>query len=256
MTLGSITLTAVPNIPLVHPGDDLADLIATAIEEEEMRLEDGNVVVITQKIVSKAENRYVDLATVAASHRAIELGGAVGKDPRLVEVILSESKDVIRHRPGLLIVEHRLGFVMANAGVDESNVEPTERGERVLMLPIDPEDSCRRLKRALDDRFSIALGVVMNDSVGRAWRNGSIGMAIGVAGLPSTEDMRGAKDLYGRALRVTEVGLADGIAAAASLLMGEASEGRPVVVVRGLNWTAASGSGAGLVLSKELDLFR
>jgi coenzyme F420-0:L-glutamate ligase/coenzyme F420-1:gamma-L-glutamate ligase len=214
------------------------------------------VLVVAQKIVSKAERRYVDLATIAPSPRALDLAQQVEKDARLVELILRESRRVIRYRRGVLIVEHRLGFVMANAGIDRSNIDPQVGTEPVLLLPADPDASAAALRDAIAARCGTAPGLVISDSFGRAWRNGTVGIALGAAGLPALMDLRGAPDLYGRALRVTETGFADEIAAAASLLMGQADEGMPVVLVRGLAWSAADRSAAQLIRPAEQDLFR
>jgi coenzyme F420-0:L-glutamate ligase / coenzyme F420-1:gamma-L-glutamate ligase len=255
MSSPTVTLTALPGIPLIEPGDDLAAVLAEALRASAIELRDGDSLVVAQKIVSKAEGRYVELREVAPSPRALELAGEIKKDPRLVEVILRESREVVRYREGLLIVEHRLGFVMANAGVDQSNIAH-DNGERVLLLPEDPDRSCAALKRRLDAEFGADVAIVMNDSFGRPWRNGVVGVAIGAAGLPCVMDMVGAPDLFGRALRVTEVALADEIAAAASMVMGQSDEARPAVHIRGLAWRGAPGRAADLVRPKPQDLFR
>jgi coenzyme F420-0:L-glutamate ligase/coenzyme F420-1:gamma-L-glutamate ligase len=179
----------------------------------------------------------------------------VHKDARLVEVILSESDEVVRRRRDVLIVAHRLGFVMANAGVDQSNID-SENGEHVLLLPRDPDASASALKTQLDREFGVNMGIVINDSFGRAWRNGVVGVALGAAGVPALWDMVGMPDLFGRQMRVTEVGLADEIAAAASLLMGQAAEGQPVVHLRGLVCDAPAVPASALLRAKALDLFR
>ena len=238
---------AVPGIPAIQADDDLARILGDALAAAALWPRRGDVLVVTHKVISKAEDRYVCLADVTPSPRARELAAATGKDPALVEVILSESRAVLRFRPGLIIAEHRLGMVIANAGVDQSNV---------LLLPKDPDASTAALRAALEERFREALAVVMSDSVGRAWRNGVVGLALGAAGLPSLLDLRGRRDLEGRALQVTQVGLADEIAAAAQLLMGEADEGRPAVLVRGLSWDGPPLPAAALVRDRELDLFR
>ncbi len=256
MSSAKLTLTALEDLPLVRPGDDLAALIVAALERQALMPADGDVLVVAQKIVSKAEGRYVDLDTVRPSPRAKELAGATGKDPRLVEVILSESKRVLRHRPNVLIVEHKLGYVMANAGVDRSNVAPGTRGERVLLLPKDPDAAAEGLRARLAGHFGAQIGVVVNDSFGRAWRRGTVGIALGAAGLPSLVDLRGRADLFGRVLQVTETGFADEIAAAASLVMGQADEKRPAVLVRGLAWSAAPAPAATLIRAAAEDLFR
>ena len=253
---GHLSLTAVPGVPLVQPGDDLGQVLLDAILKAGLSLEPGDVLVVAQKVVSKSEARYVELAEVTPSLRALEIAKAVDKDPRLVELILCESQEVLRYRPGVLIVVHRLGFVMANAGIDHSNVEPGGASERVLLLPNDPDAACADLRQRLEAHFNVELAVVINDSVGRAWRNGTVGIALGVDGLPSLSDQRGRRDLYGRALTVTDVGFADEIAAAASLLMGQADEGLPLVIVRGLSWDAPFVPATALLRDKALDLFR
>lgn len=256
MTAVRLLLEAVPGIPPIRPGDDLGSILIECLDGADMPLKDRDVLVVAQKIVSKAEGRLVDLATVSPSARARALADATAKDPRLVELILSESREVVRHRPGVLVVEHRLGFVMANAGIDRSNVAAEGGREMALLLPIDPDATCRVLKRRLDARFGADAAVIVNDSVGRAWRNGTVGMALGAAGLPALDDRRGQKDFVGRTLEVTEVGLADEIAAAASALMGQGDEGRPAVVVRGLSWQGAARPARDLIRSRDIDLFR
>jgi coenzyme F420-0:L-glutamate ligase/coenzyme F420-1:gamma-L-glutamate ligase len=252
----SLVLTALEGVPTIRPGADLAATIMEAAERSQLEWRDNDVLVVAQKIVSKAEGRIVDLANVAPSARAIALAAELDKDPRLVEAILSESKRVVRHRPGLLIVEHRLGFVMANAGVDHSNVAAEDGSERVLLLPLDPDGSARALQRSLTHSLGKRLAIIINDSFGRPWRRGVVGIALGAAGLPALVDMRGRPDLFGRALLVTEIGFADEIAAAASLLMGQADEAIPMVLVRGLSWSAPEQPVAALVRPAEHDLFR
>jgi coenzyme F420-0:L-glutamate ligase / coenzyme F420-1:gamma-L-glutamate ligase len=252
----SITYFAVAGIPLIKPGDDLAKLIVDALNAEQLRLEPGDVVVIAQKVVSKAENRYVELKDVQPSEQARTLADQIGKDPRYVEVVLSESAEVVRYRQNVLIVAHRLGFVMANAGIDQSNISHVDGEERVLLLPRDPDGSAAALKAELDAAFGVNIGVIINDSFGRPWRNGVVGVALGVAGLPSLLDMIGAPDMFGRPMQVTEIAVADEIAAAASLLMGQTAEGLPVVVVRGLTFDAAARPASALVRPRERDMFR
>lgn len=256
MTPGRLELIALPGIPLVEPGDDLAALILAALERAKLQFAPGDVLVVAQKIVSKAEGRYAELASVTPSAEARRLAGETDKDPRLVELILSESRRVLRHRPGLMIVEHRLGFVMANAGIDASNIPGGDEGERVLLLPEKPDASCRRLRDALQAATGAAPAIVMNDSTGRAWRNGTVGIALGVVGLEALVDLRGRPDLFGRPLRVSLVGLGDQLAAAASLVQGEADEGTPVVLVRGFDADAGNGGVGPLIRSPEDDLFR
>jgi coenzyme F420-0:L-glutamate ligase / coenzyme F420-1:gamma-L-glutamate ligase len=252
----SLTLFAMPGFPLVEPGTDLGAVIGGLAEKSGPNLIDDDVVVVAQKVVSKAEGRYVDLAAVKPGARALALAVQVQKDPRLVEVVLSESRRVLRYRPGVLIVEHRLGFVVANAGVDRSNVDPAEGTEPVLLLPKDPDASALRLHQRFRQMLGKTVAIVINDSFGRAWRLGTAGVALGAAGLPALVDLRGKPDIYGRRLRVSETAFADEIAAAASLLMGQANEATPVVVVRGLNWADRALPAAALMRKPEEDLFR
>jgi coenzyme F420-0:L-glutamate ligase / coenzyme F420-1:gamma-L-glutamate ligase len=256
MHAAKLTLTAVSGIKLVESGDDLGAITIEAFTANGLVPETGDVLVVAQKIVSKAEGRYVDIATVPPSEQAIALAAEVDKDPRFVEVVLSESRRVVRHRPGLLIVEHRLGFVMANAGIDHSNVPTADGIERVLLLPEDPDGSARRLQKNLIQAFGTDIAVVISDSFGRPWRKGTVGIALGAAGLPALVDLRGLPDLFGRELLVTKTGFADEIAAAAGLLMGQADEAVPMVLVRGLGWSAPEVPAAALIRPAEHDLFR
>ncbi|MCC7361108.1 MAG: coenzyme F420-0:L-glutamate ligase [Anaerolineales bacterium] len=254
----TLTLTALPGLPLVQPGDDLAALILAALGPAGLTLRDGDVIAIAQKIVSKAEGRLVRLADVTPSPRALELAALTEKDARFVEVVLSESSEVLRARPNTLIVEHRLGFVCANAGLDRSNVAPHGEGldEWVLMLPADPDRSCAALRARWKAETGADVGVVINDSHGRAWRTGTVGVALGVAGMPGLLDLRGHPDLFDYALQITQIGLGDELAAAASLLMGQADEGRPVIHLRGLPYALREGSAQELIRPKSQDLFR
>lgn len=256
MTAQSLALHALPGIPMVRPGDDIAGLIGEGLARAGLAPEDGDVFVLAQKIVSKAEGRTLLLDTVSPSPEAVELGDRIGKDPRVVQAILGEAVRVVRARPGLLIVEHKLGFVMANAGVDQSNVAPGDGQARVLLLPEDPDGSAQAIRTQLTARYGKKIAVIINDSFGRAWRRGTAGIAIGVAGLPALLDLRGSADLFGRILEVSIIGFADEIAAAASLLMGQAAEGQPVVLVRGLCWVAEETSAQALVRPAVEDLFR
>jgi len=251
-----IRLIALGGIPLVREGDDLCETMLRAVERSGEKLISGDVLVVAQKIVSKARGRYVDLDQVMPSPRALELAKVVDKDARVIELILRESSEVLRARRDVLVVVHRLGFVMANAGIDFSNVEAEGEDTRALLLPADPDDECERLRKALLERTHASVAVIINDSHGRAWRNGTVGVAIGASGIPALLDLRGKPDLFGRALRITQVGLADELAAAASLLMGQADEGTPVVLVRGVPYERREGRAAELVRPKELDLFR
>ncbi len=256
MAASSLALRAVPGLPMFATGDDLAALLGDAMAAAAIAPQDGDVLVLAQKIVSKAEGRTVDLATVTPSPRATALAAEIGKDPRVVEVILGESVRVVRSRPNLMIVEHKRGWVMANAGVDQSNVAAADGVARVLLLPVDPDASAERLRAALSARFGVKLAVVISDSFGRAWRRGTAGIAIGAAGLPALIDLRGQPDLFGRILEVSIIGFADEIAAAASLLMGQAAEGQPAVLISGLSWTAPDSPAAELVRPPAEDLFR
>jgi coenzyme F420-0:L-glutamate ligase/coenzyme F420-1:gamma-L-glutamate ligase len=251
----SVVFTALSGLPEIIAGQDLSQTIATAVEGAGLAPAPFDVVVVAQKIVSKAEGRIVDLRTITPSTRALELAARTRKDARLVEVVLSESQEVMRAVPNVLIVRHRLGYVMANGGVDRSNV-PGAAQDQVLLLPRDPDASAERLRNELSTRWQVPVAVLISDSFGRAWRNGVVNVAIGAAGLPSIIDRRGEYDREGRALEMTEVGLADAIAAGAALVMGEANEGTPVAIARGLQWTASERNAAALLRSKDQDLFR
>jgi coenzyme F420-0:L-glutamate ligase/coenzyme F420-1:gamma-L-glutamate ligase len=248
----TLSLTGVAGLPLVRAGDDLVALIAGALAAQGTGLDDDDVVVITSKIVSKAEGRFVDLAGVTPSSRARNLAAATDKDPRLVELVLRESVAVSRARPGILIVRHRLGFISSVAGIDHSNVDGSDDG--VLLLPVDPDASAARLREGLERTSGRRLGVVMTDTHGRPFRRGNIGVALGVSGLPALLDLRGGVDLFGRVLMATEVPLADMVAAAAGLIAGETVERLPVVVLRGMI-APGDGRGADLVRPPEQDLY-
>ena len=253
----AIHLHALTGIPNVRAGDDVAALLLDALGRAGLALQDGDVVAVAQKIISKAEGRQVRLAEVTPSARAEELAGRVGKDPRLVELILRESVEVSRVRPGVIIVRHRLGFTSANAGIDRSNVQ-TVAGEEeaVLLLPLDPDASAARLHAAFHAATGATVGVVITDSHGRPFRLGTVGVAIGVSGIPALWNRRGEPDLYGYRLQHTDVGVADEIAAAAGLLMGQAAEGLPAVLIRGLRLPPADGRATDLVRPPEMDLYR
>ena len=251
-----LTITALKGVPLVRAGDDLASLTLAAYAATGLAPADGDVLVIAQKIVSKAEGRMVDVAAVEPSPQAVALAAEVDKDPRFVEVVLSESRRIVRHRPNLLIAEHKRGWVMANAGIDHSNVAPGDGTERVLLLPLDPDASAETLRRQLVESTGKRVAVIISDSFGRPFRRGTVGIALGAAGLPAVIDWRGHPDLFGRALEVTETGFADEIAAAASLVQGQADEATPIVLVRGLSWNAPEAPAAALVRPPEHDLFR
>jgi coenzyme F420-0:L-glutamate ligase / coenzyme F420-1:gamma-L-glutamate ligase len=252
----SCSLTGISGLPHVQPGDDVAALLARSLQAGGLTLLEGDVLVVAQKIISKAEGRLVNLADVRPGARARELAAVTGKDPRLVELILQESESVSRVRRGVLIVRHRLGFTCANAGIDRSNVRQEGGEETVLLLPEDPDGSARRLRRQLEGLFNISLAVVINDSHGRPFRRGTVGAAIGVSGLPALWDRRGEPDLYGYQLQHTDVALADELAAAAGLLMGQAAEAIPAVLIRGLSLPPGEGQATDLYRSEETDLYR
>ena len=251
-----LTLLALEGVPMVRPNDDLAAIVEDAIAAMGETLGDGDIIVVAQKIVSKAEGRIVDLRNIVPSNQAITLAKSVEKDPRHVEVILRESRAVLREKPGVLIVENNLGLIMANAGVDHSNVETDAPDETVLLLPADPDASAEQLRQGLAARLGASVGVIVNDSVGRPWRIGTTGLAIGVAGLPAVVDLRGDTDLYGRELRVSEQAVADELAAAASLLQGQGAEGKPVVLIRGFTTNAPKQPATAALRPAEQDMFR
>lgn len=251
-----VELIAIPELPLIAAGDDLVPIVIESLERAGIILVDRDVLVFAQKIVSKSEGRFVDLVDVNPSEEARCIGENVRKDPRLVELVLSQSQRIVRQAPDVLIVEHRLGYVMANAGIDMSNVKDGDKGARVLLLPEDPDRSAQRLQESISKACGAEIAVVVNDSFGRPWRQGVTGVALGAAGLPSLRDRRGKPDLFGRKLEVTVVGFADEIAAAASLVMGQGDEGLPLVIVRGLSWDEPSTSARSICRPPAMDLFR
>lgn len=255
----TLTLNPVVTIPMIQPGDDLGEIINNSLKEMPLLLEDGDILVLAQKIVSKAEGRLVNLNQVEPSDRALDLARTTEKDPRFVELVLQESKEVLRSRPGTIIVEHRLGFVCANAGIDHSNVHgPWGRPEDwVLLLPEDPDRSAESIRLRVQELSGVsAIGVMIIDSHGRAWRNGTVGVTIGLSQVPGIVDMRGKPDLFGYQLRVTMIAAADELAAAASLVMGQAAECVPVVHVRGFPYSLREAGLRELIRSRELDMFR
>ncbi|NBD36687.1 MAG: coenzyme F420-0:L-glutamate ligase [Chloroflexi bacterium] len=253
--LPSITLHGLPGIPNVQPGDDIASLILEALTRAELTLQAGDVLVITQKIVSKAERRAVRLADVTPSPQARDIAQATGKDPRLVEVILRESRGVIRQRGPVLITETRHGWICANAGVDRSNIAGPE-GESALPLPLDADESARRIRAALMSATGADIAVIITDTHGRAWREGTVNLALGVAGMLPITDLRGQPDMFGYTLRVTTVARADELAAAAGLITGQAAERLPVVLIRGADYPRGEGHAVDMQRPPEQDLFR
>jgi len=258
MTIPQVMLMSLPDFPLVKPGDDLAQLIVNSLQASGLTLQAGDVLVVTSKIVSKSEDRYLDLRTLTPSPRAREIAAQTGKPPEMVEAVLRESTEVSRVGNNSLIVRHRLGFTSANAGIDQSNTGP-ESEYKVLLLPIDPDASAARLREALRERTGIAPGIVISDTHGRPFRLGNVGVAVGAAGIPALLDLRGREDLFGRKLQHTDIGLADELAAAADLLSGQAAEGLPVTLIRGVKLPPGApteGKAADLVRPANLDLYR
>jgi coenzyme F420-0:L-glutamate ligase / coenzyme F420-1:gamma-L-glutamate ligase len=254
----SLTLSPLTDIPLIRHGDNLADIVVKALRENNVSLQDNDILVFAQKIISKAEGRTVNLATITPSARALKLAKRTEKDARVVELILQESNEVLRTRVGAIIVEHKLGFVCANAGIDHSNVAGVGDSveEWVLLLPAEPDRSAEKIRDAIQSKTGKRIGILIIDSHGRAWRNGTIGVAIGIAGLPGLQDLRGKLDLFGYTLQVTQVGVADELAAAASLVMGQAAEMTPVVHARGFPYPLRESKLTELIRPKEQDLFR
>lgn len=254
----ALTLYPLHYFPMVQPGDDLPALIIDVINKNDLDVRDGDIVVLAQKIVSKAENRLVNLTTVTPSERAMDYAELTRKDPRLIELVLSESAEVLRTRENLIIVEHRLGFVCANAGIDHSNVSGPWGNPKdwVLLLPENPDVSADRIRKALEERYQCTIGVLIIDSHGRAWRTGVVGVTIGLSGMPGVVDLRGEPDLLNYKLRVTQVAAADELAAAASLVMGQANEGVPIVLARGFPYPLREGRLPELFRPKKRDLFR
>lgn len=250
-----VELIGIAGIPLVQTSDDLAELLIGALRAGDLALRDGDVLAITSKIVSKAEGRWVDLATVEPDEEAQRVAARCGKDPREVAIILSEAESISRVRQGVLIVRHRLGFVCANGGVDHSNTRPGDQWR--LLLPVDPDRTAGAIRQRLEQHYQTTIGLIISDSHGRPFRMGTVGVAIGSAGLPALWNLRGQPDLFGTALQVTEVGFADELAAAAGLVLGQSNEGIPAAIIRGLVFPAdASACAADLVRPSELDLYR
>jgi len=253
-----VSVAPLTGIGLIKAGDDLATAILTAAEQADIRFVDGDIVCVAQKIVSKSEGRLVALSSVTAGPEALELAQATAKDPRLVQLVLDESTEVVRTKPGVLIVRHRLGLVGAHAGIDQSNIEhgngPDD--EYALLLPVDPDDSARRLRRALEAACGVRLGVVITDSSNRPWRLGTIGIAIGCAGIRVLEDHRGGHDMFGRELKVTLINRADALATMATLVMGETTEATPVALIRGMPPEDADEPARSVVRPLQEDMFR
>jgi len=250
----SLTITALPGIPLIQSGDDLVQIILQAVERGGLSLQTGDALVVTSKIVSKSEGRFVNLNTVEPGDEAAKLALEVRKDPRIVELVLRESQKISRKAPGVLVTQHRLGFISANAGIDQSNVDGGS--ESVLLLPLDPDASAQAIRDGIKAAVGADVAIVISDSHGRPFRMGNIGVAIGVAGMPALLDLRGQPDLFGRTLQISIQGYADLVASAAHLLSGEGDEGRPVMLLRGLAFPRQEGHAAELNRSPEQDLYR
>lgn len=250
---------SIPGVPSIEAGDDLLSALTACLENARVELQDGDVVVVASKIVSRAEGCFVDLSTVSPSNAAHELAREVDKDPRLVELILADSHGISRKREGALIVRHRLGFVSANAGIDASNSAPAGAAEGtgpwVLTLPRDPDATAARLRQHLEAASGARIGVVITDSWGRPFRRGTVGFALGSSGLPPVSDRRGDRDLHGRELEATETATADALAAAADLVAGQADEGRPLTLIRGLRFSPSDETSGALLRDPEQDLY-
>lgn len=253
----SLILTSLKNIPLIRQSDPLADILLNSLGETQIELQENDILVLAQKIVSKAEGRMVNLADVQPSERAVELANQTEKDARLVELMLQESNEVVRFRKNVIVVEHKLGFICANAGIDHSNVlGDGDNKDVVLLLPENPDKSAKKIRDAIKQKTNKNIGVMIIDSHGRAWRNGTVGICIGLSGIPAIIDERGWKDLFGYTLQATIIGVADELAAAASLVMGQAAEGTPAVHVRGFPYPLGEGSLQELIRPKDMDMFR
>ncbi len=240
---------------MIKAGDNLAELIFAASKSAEIGLRDGDILVITSKIVSKSEGRRVDLRTITPSPEALDWAAKTGKDPREAELVLRESTEVSRYRMGAMVVRHKLGFVSANAGIDHSNVG-ADGEDWVLLLPENPDASAQRLREDFQTLTGAKIGIVISDTHGRPHRLGNIGVAVGVAGIPAWLDLRGRADLFGRTLMHTDIGIADEIAAAADLLSGQAAEGLPVTLIRGLKLPDIEGKASDLYRKPETDMYR
>lgn len=251
-----ISLIPVESVPLVKAGDDICAFIVSAINAAGRELEDGDVLVVTQKIVSKAAGLTIDLADIKPSARAFEIAETHGGDPRHIEVVMKQSRSIVALRPNLLIAEHLCGAIMANAGVDRSNVDPTDGRELVIILPADPDAAAQSLRDTLGARHGVEIAVILSDSWGRPWRLGTTGAALGVAGLAPLRDLRGTPDLFGAPLRHSLQAVGDELAAAANLVMGQAAEGVPAVLIRGFAHRREEGAARDLLRPRAQDVFR
>lgn len=254
-TITSLEIHPLAGLPLIEAGDDLAAQLVTAAGSLP-GLKTGDVLVVAQKIVSKAAGLFADLAEIAPSRNAIALAAETGKDSRLVELILRESRAIVARKPGVLITVHVSGAVLANAGIDRSNVPPDAGKEPVLLLPRDPDGAAASLREALAMATGTDLGVIIADSWGRPWRLGTCGFALGAAGLAPLHDYRGEADLFDRANEISLEAVADELAGAASLVMGQSAEGIPAALIRGFARRKPHGQARDLLRPVEEDLFR
>lgn len=252
--MSTLAFHRIPGVPLVEPGADLAALVEAALRAAGAIPAAGDVVAVAQKIVSKAEGRIVRLETVTPRPEAVDIAARANKDPRVVELILQESRAVVRVSPGVIITEHNTGVTLANAGIDRSNLPGSD--DAALLLPLDPDASAAALRARLEHAFGVRLGVIVTDSIGRPWRLGTVGTAIGCAGVVALNDLRGTRDLFGRELQVSEVAVADSLAAAAVLVMGEAAEGTPLVLIRGAGAGASTQTARHALRPTAEDLFK
>jgi coenzyme F420-0:L-glutamate ligase/coenzyme F420-1:gamma-L-glutamate ligase len=252
--LTELTIRPIKGLPLIEPHDNLSAIILNALRDESIMLQPHDVLVVSSKIVSKSEGRFFDLASVNPSCEAQDLAQQTQKDPRIVELILQESAGISRQARGVLVAQHRLGFISANAGIDQSNVGKGD--EVVLLLPQEPDQSAQSLRQAIQEATGIDVGIVISDTHGRPFRLGNVGVAIGVAGLPALLDLRGHHDLFGRELKISMQGYADLIASSAHLVCGEGDEGLPVVLVRGLDYQQTDGKASDLYRPPAQDLYR
>ena len=257
LAISKLEVSALNHVPSIKESDDIAEIILKSMLKDSIELEDNDIVVIAQKIISKAEGCLIDLKSIAPSSKSVQIAEKADKDPRLVELILQESKEIIKIEKGVIIVEHRLGHVLANAGIDQSNIDHKPGKETVLLLPKNPNKSAKKIKEHIENQTGKTIGVIITDSIGRAWRLGTIGHAIGASVVKTIVDLRQkGTDLFGRELQTTVIGLADQIASAAMLIMGESNEGKPIVLVKGIDMPSDSDTVDDLIRPKEEDLFR
>ena len=257
LAISKLEVSALNHVPSIKESDDIAEIILKSMLKDSIELEDNDIVVIAQKIISKAEGCLIDLKSIAPSSKSVQIAEKADKDPRLVELILQESKEIIKIEKGVIIIEHRLGHVLANAGIDQSNIDHKPSTETVLLLPKNPNKSAKKIKEYIENQTGKTIGVIITDSIGRAWRLGTIGHAIGASGVKTIVDLRQkGTDLFGRELQTTVIGLADQIASAAMLIMGESNEGKPIVLVKGIDMPSDSDTVDDLIRPKEEDLFR